>query len=86
MPFTPWPFSRWTPADFVERVLVKGFHAKAVIVGENFRFGHHQAGNTRILAELGGHFGFETHIVNAVKLRAAWFRRVKFAGPSKPAR
>jgi riboflavin kinase/FMN adenylyltransferase len=68
LPFTV-PFSRWTPAEFVERVLVKAFHAKAVIVGENFRFGHHQAGNTRVLAELGGHFGFETHVVNAVKLR-----------------
>jgi riboflavin kinase/FMN adenylyltransferase len=68
LPFTV-AVSRWTPADFVERVLVKAFHAKAVIVGENFRFGHHQAGNTRILAELGGHFGFETHVVNAVKLR-----------------
>ena len=63
------PFSRWTPAEFVERVLAKAFHAQAVMVGENFRFGHHQAGNTRVLADLGSHFGFETHMVSPVKLR-----------------
>ena len=68
LPFTS-VVSRWTPADFAERVLAKAFHAKAVIVGENFRFGHHQAGDTRVLAELGRHFGFETHVVNAVSLR-----------------
>ena len=68
LPFTI-AVSRWTPREFVERVLAKAFHAKAVIVGENFRFGHGQAGNTRVLAELGTHFGFETHIVNAVSLR-----------------
>ncbi len=68
LPFTV-PFSRWTPAEFVERVLAKAFHAKAVIVGENFHFGHQQAGTTRVLADLGSHFGFETHMVSPVKIR-----------------
>jgi riboflavin kinase/FMN adenylyltransferase len=68
LPFTI-AVSRWTPQEFVERVLAKAFHAKAVIVGDNFHFGHGQAGNTRVLAELGTHFGFETHVVNAVSLR-----------------
>jgi riboflavin kinase/FMN adenylyltransferase len=68
LPFTI-AVSRWTPMDFAERVLSRAFHAKAVIVGENFRFGHQQAGNTRVLAELGTHFGFETHVVSAVTLR-----------------
>ena len=34
--------------------------AKCVIVGENFRFGAGQAGDTKVLDELGGRFGFET--------------------------
>ena len=68
LPFTAL-VSRWTPEEFVERVLAKSFHAKAVIVGDNFRFGHHQAGDTRVLAELGRQFGFETHVVSAVSLR-----------------
>ena len=68
LPFTI-AVSRWTPREFAERVLADAFHAKAVIVGEDFHFGHGQAGNTRVLAELGTHFGFETHMVNAVSLR-----------------
>jgi len=43
--------------------------ARIVVVGENFRFGHKQAGNTRILGELGERFGFETRIVGAVERR-----------------
>ena len=37
------PFSReiaaWSPEEFVDRVLVDGLHAAAVVVGANFRFG-----------------------------------------------
>ena len=68
LPFTV-AVSRWTPMEFAERVLAKAFHAKVVVVGDNFKFVHRQAGDTRVLAELGGHFGFETHLVNSVSLR-----------------
>ncbi|HEV2198433.1 MAG TPA: bifunctional riboflavin kinase/FAD synthetase [Bryobacteraceae bacterium] len=68
LPFTV-AVSRWTPMDFAERVLDKAFHAKVVVVGDNFKFGHRQAGDTGVLAELGAHFGFETHVVNAFVLR-----------------
>jgi riboflavin kinase/FMN adenylyltransferase len=40
-----------------------------VLVGDNFRFGHRQAGNVRALTELGRRFGFETEIVPAVTCR-----------------
>jgi len=68
LPFTV-AVSRWTPMDFAERVLAKAFHAKVVVVGDNFKFGHKQAGDTRVLAELGSHLGFETHVVNSISLR-----------------
>jgi len=68
LPFTV-TVSRWSPVEFAGRVLAKAFHAGAVVVGDNFHFGHNQAGNARVLAELGTHFGFETHVVNAVSLR-----------------
>ena len=68
LPFTK-EISRWTPEQFVERVLVKALRAKVIVVGENFRFGHQQAGNTAVLAELGVRFGFETRIVVPVKCR-----------------
>src|SRR5260370_24156281 len=56
------PFTRelamLTPEEFVERLLVKALGARAVLVGENFHFGHRQAGNVAVLAELGGKVGF----------------------------
>src|SRR5665213_3681195 len=67
------PFTRevahWTPEQFVERVLVKALRARAVIVGDNFRFGHGQAGDVKVLAQFGERFGFETRVVTPVKSR-----------------
>jgi riboflavin kinase / FMN adenylyltransferase len=67
------PFTRevahWTPEQFVERVLVKGLRARVVVVGDNFLFGHNQAGDTRVLAQLGERFGFETRVITPVKRR-----------------
>ena len=61
--------ANWTPLQFVERVLVKALRARVVIVGDNFRFGHDQAGDIKVLGELGQRFGFETRVVSPVKLR-----------------
>jgi riboflavin kinase/FMN adenylyltransferase len=51
------PFSReiaaWTPQDFVDRVIVGGLHAAAVVVGGNFRFGARAAGDVAMLTEAG---------------------------------
>lgn len=44
-------FASWSPAEFVERVLVP-LHPKVVVVGENFRFGHRASGNVETLREL----------------------------------
>jgi riboflavin kinase/FMN adenylyltransferase len=48
--FTP-EFASWSPAEFVERVLIP-LEPKVVVVGENFRFGHRAAGNVGTLREL----------------------------------
>ena len=42
LPFTT-EFSRLSPADFVVKVLVDKLHAKFVVEGPNFRFGHKAA-------------------------------------------
>jgi riboflavin kinase / FMN adenylyltransferase len=44
-------------------------HARIVMVGDNFRFGHKQSGDIKTLTELGERFGFQTHIVEAVHRR-----------------
>ena len=39
---------------------------RAVLVGENFRFGHRQAGDVALLRELGMHYGFDVVIIPPV--------------------
>jgi riboflavin kinase/FMN adenylyltransferase len=68
LPFTH-EVAMLTPEEFVEQLLVKALGARAVLVGDNFHFGHRQAGNVAVLAELGRKFGFETEIVPAVSWR-----------------
>ena len=52
--------------DFARIYLAETLRARAVFVGENFRFGHKQAGNVKLLEELGRCWGFEVHIVPPV--------------------
>jgi riboflavin kinase/FMN adenylyltransferase len=57
LPFT-YEFSKLGPDDFVRTVLVDRLHAAAVVVGENFRFGHRAAGDVPLLATLGEKYDF----------------------------
>lgn len=67
------PFTRelasLSAEDFVRTLLVERLGARAVLVGDNFRFGRGQCGNTEMLRELGRRFGFEIEIVPAVTYR-----------------
>jgi riboflavin kinase/FMN adenylyltransferase len=58
VPFTL-EFSHLSPDEFVHEALVVDLHAAAVVVGENFRFGHKASGDVATLAELGQRWGFE---------------------------
>jgi riboflavin kinase/FMN adenylyltransferase len=49
----------WTPEEFIERILVDGLHARHVVVGANFRFGHRAAGDVATLTGAGESGGFE---------------------------
>lgn len=56
------------PRAFVELVLVKGLAARHVVTGDDFRFGRDRAGNLAQLRQLGGKFGFETHVVEGLHM------------------
>lgn len=71
LPFTP-ELAQVSPEDFVSRLLVERLGARAILVGDNFRFGHRHAGNVHLLEALGPRLGFQTEIVPAV----AWRGRV----------
>ena len=68
LPFTP-EVSRWTPEEFVKTVLVDAMQVRAVLVGEDFRFGHKQVGDTNMLRELGPKYGFEVDLITPVNVR-----------------
>src|SRR5215471_18541483 len=68
LPFTH-EVARLSAEEFVTRLLVDALGARAVMVGDNFHFGHKQAGNVTVLAALGGKLGFETEVVPAVSCR-----------------
>jgi len=61
--------SRLSPEEFVQQILVDQLRVRALLVGENFRFGHKQAGDTSSLKELGERFGFEVIVVPPVVYR-----------------
>lgn len=57
-------FSRQSPEEFVQAVLVQRLCARAVVVGENFRFGAGAAGDMNTLRTLGGTYGFDTRFAH----------------------
>ncbi|WP_026122640.1 bifunctional riboflavin kinase/FAD synthetase [Nocardiopsis halotolerans] len=65
LPFTK-DLSSLSHEEFVQRVLVDRLHASAVVVGEDFRFGHRAAGDVAALSELGAEHGFTAHGVALV--------------------
>ncbi|MEV8633019.1 bifunctional riboflavin kinase/FAD synthetase [Streptosporangium sp. NPDC051023] len=65
LPFTL-EFSRMSPDEFVQTVLVDRLHAAGVVVGENFRFGHKASGDVETLHTLGEKYDFVAEAVPLV--------------------
>jgi riboflavin kinase / FMN adenylyltransferase len=57
-----------SPEEFIERILVVGLRAGAILVGANFRFGHRGAGDVGLLGEFGKRDGFDVEIVPPVEV------------------
>jgi len=68
LPFTL-ELAQLSPTDFVEQILVRDLHVKTILVGEDFHFGHKQAGNVNLLKELGTKKGFDVLIIAPVQYR-----------------
>ncbi|MEO8128948.1 MAG: bifunctional riboflavin kinase/FAD synthetase [Bryobacteraceae bacterium] len=62
-------FSQLNAHDFVKQILVDKLHAKAVMVGDNFRFGNRASGDTHLLHRLGIEYGFTTEMIGGVEMR-----------------
>ena len=59
--------ARIAAEDFARIFLGEAMRARGVLVGENFRFGHRQAGDVKMLSALGGTYGFEVGVVPPVE-------------------
>jgi riboflavin kinase/FMN adenylyltransferase len=51
-------FAAYTPERFASELLAGTLHARRVVVGRNFRFGHKRAGDLATLEKLGAALGF----------------------------
>ncbi|EEH63988.1 riboflavin biosynthesis protein RibF [Gleimia coleocanis DSM 15436] len=52
-----------TASEFVTEILVKIFHVKAVVLGQDAHFGAGKTGNVDLLNELGRELGFQVKVV-----------------------
>jgi riboflavin kinase/FMN adenylyltransferase len=68
LPFTA-EIARLTPEEFVREILAAKLKARAVLVGDNFRFGNRAAGNAGTLVELGRKYGFDVEITGTITWR-----------------
>lgn len=80
VPFT-YEFSQLPAEDFVRTILADRLHAAAVVVGEDFRFGHKAAGNVALLGELGEKYEFVAEGVplfadRGVTVSSSWIREL----------
>jgi riboflavin kinase / FMN adenylyltransferase len=68
LPFTV-EIAKLTPEEFVRDILAGKLQARAVLVGDNFRFGNRAAGDSNTLVELGQKYGFCVEITGTVTWR-----------------
>jgi riboflavin kinase/FMN adenylyltransferase len=67
LPFDAW-LSSQVPEAFVDRVLVRGLGAQYVLVGDDFRFGAHRAGDYAMLDAFGSAKGFDVARMNSYEV------------------
>jgi len=52
--------------DFVEKILHDSLNVKALIIGDDFKFGHHGSGNIDLLRSMGKTLGFEVEAQSTI--------------------
>jgi riboflavin kinase/FMN adenylyltransferase len=65
-PFTH-EIARWSPQQFVEKILIEELHVREVFVGFNYTFGHRGAGTSELLQQIGEQMGFKVNIIAPVE-------------------
>jgi len=60
-------FASLSPEQFIQRILVDGCQARALLVGDDFRFGARRAGDVALLRSFGARCGFRVEQVAQVQ-------------------
>jgi riboflavin kinase/FMN adenylyltransferase len=60
-------FSRLTPLQFVEDILVKSVNPRKVIVGYNYHFGQKKSGDAKTLKDLGRRFQIDVDVMEGLR-------------------
>jgi riboflavin kinase/FMN adenylyltransferase len=61
-------FAQMSAREFVEVILVEKIGTRAIVVGNDYRFGHSREGDIPYLRQLGEKYGFEVEIVTAIRM------------------
>jgi riboflavin kinase / FMN adenylyltransferase len=61
-------FAQISARDFVKTLLVDRIGPKAVIVGEDYRFGYGREGDTAFLHKMGSEYGFKVETVSGIEM------------------
>jgi len=61
-------FAQMSAGDFVKTLLVGRIGPKAIIVGEDYRFGYNREGDTEFLQRMGDKYGFTVETVSGVQM------------------
>lgn len=65
-PFTE-EFRSLSPDDFIEKILLKELHVKAIVVGDDFHFGKDRAGDADYLEKVSQAYGFTVKVIGKKK-------------------
>ncbi len=72
--------ARWTPEEFVDRVVVARCQCRLLVIGPDHHFGHDRAGGEAVLRELGRSKGFDVVVVPPVELGGAVVSSTRIRG------
>jgi len=64
-------FSRYSPEQFVEEVLVRRLRARELVIGHDHGFGRGRSGDVSVLRRLGQIHGFDVDVVSGVDVDGA---------------
>ncbi len=72
--------ARWTPEEFVRRVVVERCQCRLLVIGPAHHFGRDREGGEALLRELGGALGFEVVVVPPVETDGAVVSSTRIRG------